>query len=596
MEKPTFTFTPEEQALNARLLAALPRGTSINKRDRIVDYEVVEMAALFREGNPDKLTAEQVLVAYLNRIGEFNGTFETYDENGGYNAFVRIDVQEALDQAKLADAWLNNPNDQRGPAPPLCGIPMGVKDSIGIQGRESKNGTHTFSGNVAVQDATCVAKLRAQGAVLIGHTICSEYSGTIDGDFGGNAWDPTRVPGGSSSGSAIAPVARLCAGALGEETGGSLIIPAAANGASGIKPSLGLVSTAGVMPLTMGFDVVGPIARSVRDASLILSLISGIDQFNDPLTLSAPIPALQLPITASGGDRPLQGLTIGIPQTDWMSLRMDAPADTYDADYLKAFDDLKEQLIALGANLIDFPGLDMMIPDNCTYYMGLPIYMIDDPSGYPTAVSVVAATSYPRHYEADYWQAIITFSLTRPPEVQQELRRKYDPQFPHSIVSRLPFSATIGAENRRRQQQALWQAALDDYGVDFMLVLPLGSHVGLRFDSDQSKTGIQNRRQWHDLPNALGWPMVTFPIGYGSEGVAMTLPVNAAFWGPRFSEVLITQAAIDYQARHPEHHHQAPPDPVFGPMRPLTSPRVREVTPDNATDPLIRERGRPWMS
>ncbi|WP_240998312.1 amidase family protein, partial [Pseudomonas viridiflava] len=98
--------------------------------------------------------------------------------------------------------------------------------------------------------------------IILGHTICSELSTHTVGQFAGYAWDPERVPGGSSQGSGVAPMARLCAAALGEETAGSIIIPAAANGASAIKPSLGLVSGAGVMPLRTGWDVVGPMARS----------------------------------------------------------------------------------------------------------------------------------------------------------------------------------------------------------------------------------------------------------------------------------------------------------------------------------------------
>ncbi|KPB53733.1 putative amidase [Pseudomonas amygdali pv. myricae] len=251
-----------QHANNLRLLAALPHGASIEKRERIVDYDIVELAALLREGNPEKLTSEQLFMAYWNRILQFNGPEETYGNNGKYNAFVRLeDFSTLLKQAILADQWLTTPDDERGPAPPLCGIPFGIKDSFALQGLESKNGTQAFSGNLALRDATCVARLRAQGAIIIGHTICSELSTHTVGQFAGNAWDPTRTPGGSSQGSGVAPVARLCAAALGEETAGSIIIPAAANGASAIKPSLGLVSGAGVMPLRSGWDVVGPIDR-----------------------------------------------------------------------------------------------------------------------------------------------------------------------------------------------------------------------------------------------------------------------------------------------------------------------------------------------
>lgn len=585
-----YTPYPDLRAVNARLLACLPARATIKLRNRIVDYEIAEMAVLFRT---NELTAEQVTIAYLAQIYNHNGPFEVYDDNGGFNAFVRIDAQEALTQSRWADQWLSSPDDPRGPAPVMCGIALGAKDVIAIRGRESKNGTHAFDTNVALQDATIVARLREQGAVLIGHTICSEYSATVMGDFGANAWDQTRVPGGSSSGSGIAPVARLCAGALAEETGGSLIIPAAANGASGIKPSLGLASTAGMMPLTMGWDVPGTIARSVRDASMILSVISGLDMLNDPLTLSAPIPALKLPCAARIGPAPLTGITIGVPQTDWMYPQTPdmPPSSAYDPDYLEAFERFKAQLESLGARVLDFPGLDMDLPENRPYCRAAPLFETEDPV---VSLTPTTLTSFPVQYEARYWQAVADFAMNRPEPYRAELLLRFNAAFYHGLLDQVPYSVMVEADLRRRQQQDLWYQALLDYQVDFMLVMPLGAHVGLRFGPDPSKNGLQERRLYHELPNALGWPMVTFPIGHGSTGVTNRMPINAAFWGTRFSEVQIIQAALDFQARYPQYHDEAPPAPQFGPAtrRPVEVPRVWEVTPQTSTDPRVIERGR----
>ncbi|MCF5822943.1 amidase family protein, partial [Pseudomonas syringae] len=158
-----------QRANNLRLLAALPCGASIERRERIVDYDIVELAALLREDNPQRLTAEQVFIEYWSRITQLNGPEEIYGDNGKYNAFVRLEHFSALlEQARLADRWLTSQDDERGPAPPLCGIPFGIKDSFAIKGLESKNGTQAFSGNLALRDATCVARLRAQGALIIG--------------------------------------------------------------------------------------------------------------------------------------------------------------------------------------------------------------------------------------------------------------------------------------------------------------------------------------------------------------------------------------------------------------------------------------------
>ncbi len=580
-----------DAALNARLLASLPPVDAIKRRARIVDYDIVEMAVLFRTA---ELTSLSVTNAYLDRILLLNGTFETYDENGGYNAFVRIDAEQALEQARLADIWLSDPADLRGPAPPLCGIPMGVKDSIGIEGRESKNGTQSLSENFALKDATCVARLRAQGAVLIGHNTCSAWSGDINGTFAGNAWDPARVCGGSSQGSGVAPVARLIAASLGEETGGSLIFPLAANGASGIKPSLGLVSVAGLMPLRNGIDVVGPSARSIRDASLVLSVISGIDQLNDPQTLAAPIPLPELPIKARATALPLGGLTIGVPQTDWMMPDVTvAPAQNYDSDYREAFDRFKEQLRSLGATVVDFPGLDPSLASNAPFLYPTLLGEVMNSEGQLEPIIPITAVVHSNGVETEHSQAIQTFANSRPDAVRDEILRHYR-LFDEVAAGGITVAMRTAGEMRRRQEQILIQQAIDTAGVDFMMVMPLGSHVGARFEGE--KIGLGAYRFHYEIPNAHGWPMLSFPIGYGSTGVDMPLPINAAFWGPRFCEAMIIQAAIDYQQRFPEYHNAAPPDPVFGSRtkRPEHIPRVRPVTPDTSTDPVSRVRSRPW--
>jgi Asp-tRNA(Asn)/Glu-tRNA(Gln) amidotransferase A subunit family amidase len=589
----TAQFTPEEYANNARLLAALPRGSAVPIQDRIVDYEAVEMAALFREGNPEKLTSEEVLLAYLDRISALNGPFETYANNGYYNAFVRLaDIPDLLAQARQADLWLQNPNDERGPAPPLCGIPIGIKESIAVNGLPSKNGTQAFSNNLALQDATCVARLRAQGAIVVGHTTCSEYSGDVVGQFSLNAWDPARPPGGSSQGSAVATAARLIAVTLGEETAGSIIIPAAANGACAIKPSLGLVPGAGVMPLRTGWDVVGPIARSMRDASLMLSLIAGSDGQSDPQTLSAPPLAAMLPISSRPGPRPLQGLNIGIPQTDWLELNV-PPSESYDMDYKSAFERFKSELSSLGANVVNFAGLDLNIGTNAPYLSPYPFYDVEGEDGQLLMrVNGPVGTTYPNQFETLHWLAIRDFALSLSNEEHRdELQRVYTPDESHYVAGIIPVGIRVEAENRRRQQQALFGQALDRDNIDFMMVMPIGAHLGLI--SDPYVERIRRRRMYVEAPNGLAWPMVTFPIDHGQTDLPRPLPITAAFWGRRFSEPLLVQAAIDYQDRFSQHHAKAPIDPVFiGTPSKAPVLRVWDIPPECSSDPVVILQGR----
>ncbi|MDW5328952.1 amidase [Plantactinospora sp. KLBMP9567] len=560
-----------------RLLDELPSAGQIPRRTRIVDYEIAELIVLLRAR---RLSAVELTRAYLERIDRLNGPFETYGDNGGYNAFVRIDRAGALAQAAAADKRL-----RKGPSwavPPLCGIPFGIKDSVGIRGLEAKNGTHAYSGNLAYRDSTVVARLREQGAVIIGHTVASAFSGSIAGTFAGNAWNPRFVPGGSSQGSGVATAARLAAATIGEETGGSIMMPAAANGASAIKPSLGLVSTAGVMPLSPGYDVLGPIARSVRDASLVLTAILGPDPAPDPLTLAAPHPFPALPVAARRGHRPLAGLTIGVPQTDWMTRGGTGipPAQTYDPDHRAAFERFKRELVGMGARVQDFAGLDVTVPENDPYFRTadrLPV-----PAG--NAVSPATAVLSPNRYEIRYWQAVAAFAESHPGNAEALRRQFGDLAAAAATAGAIPAAVRDEGERRRRTLQANYQRALDDAGVDFMLVLPIGGTIGPRFGGTQ----LPNYRTFYQLPNALTWPMVSFPIGYDStEG----LPINAAFWGPRFSEPTLVAAAVDYQDRHPEHHRAAPADPVFDPAA-RRAPQVAAdevVPPELSNDPLVAE-------
>ncbi|WP_078862597.1 amidase [Streptomyces sp. NRRL F-5123] len=576
----------------ARLPAALPPASSVKKRARLVDYEVVELAALMRAR---AVTAVEVTKAYLDRIDRFNGPFETYGDNGLYNAFVRIDREGALAQAAAADARFARARHTHEDLPPLLGIPFGIKDSVAVEGLDAKDGSHAFDGNTALRDATVVHRLREAGAVILGHTVCSAFSGSITGTFAGNAWNKDYVPGGSSQGSGVAPVARLAAACIGEETGGSIMMPSAANGASGIKPSLGTSSVAGLMPLSPGYDVLGPIARSVRDASLILSVILGPDPANDPLTLAAPEPFPAMPLTARKGRRPLAGVTIGIPQSDWMRTGRGvqtgtAPQDTYDADHLAAFERLKQQLASLGATVKDFPGLDVTVAANDPYFSSSDVLATVDGS----PVSPSSAVLSPNRYEIRYWDAVKDFAATRPADQAAALLAQYGRKAPGESAASfesatrfaglIPASVRVEGERRRRTLQANYQAALDEAGVDFMLVLSLGAQIGLR-----SGGGFPVYRAYYQLPNALAWPMVSFPVGYDST---VGLPIAAQFWGPRFSEPQIVQAAIDYQDHFPQYHNAAPPDPVAD--APKVAPRMLRTAepatpPELSNDPLVAE-------
>ncbi|MBP2706380.1 amidase [Microbispora sp. RL4-1S] len=571
--------------------ACLPSAKDIPHRSRLVDYEIVELAALLRAG---KVSSVELTQAYLDRIHKFNGPFETYGNNGLYNAFVRLDEAGALAAARAADKRLAACRRGGEAVPLLYGIPMGIKDSVGVKGLNAQNGSAAFSGNLALQDATVVARLRAAGVVLLGSTICSAFSGSITGTFAGNAWNVAYVPGGSSQGSGVAPVARLAAACIGEETGGSIIMPSAANGATGIKPSLGTVSVAGVMPLSPGYDVLGPLSRSARDSALILATILGPDPVNDPQTLSAPSPFPEIPLIPRRGRKPLQGMTIGIPQTDWMNVNGSikvgvSPQSTYGAGHLAAFNRLVGQLQSLGATVIQFPGLDMTDSSQNPYFASSDVLATVD--GSPVSPSAAVVNS--NRYEVRFAAAVADFCASGIPSAAAvaTLTSQYGRRAPGepaaSFAAADRFNGGISAavryegEQRRRRLIANYTKALRDHNVDFMLVMSIGDVVGQR----SGGAGFPVYRAYYQVPNALGWPMVSFPIGY-VQGLA----ASAQFWGPRFAEADIVQAAIDYQDRFPEYHNAAPPDPA-PPATPSPNARSLPSFEDDgpSNDPIIGE-------
>ena len=175
----------------------------------------------------------------------------------------------------------------------LAGIPIAVKDLFETKGVRTTAGARFFSEHVPEDDAVAVKKLKAQGAVIMGKTNTHEIAlgvTTNNPHYGTtrNPWDTTRIPGGSSGGSAVAVATGMALGALGTDTGGSIRIPASLCGVVGLKPTYGRISVRGVFPLSWNLDHVGPLARTVRDVALMLQVLAGYDA-EDPFSIDQPV-------------------------------------------------------------------------------------------------------------------------------------------------------------------------------------------------------------------------------------------------------------------------------------------------------------------
>jgi aspartyl-tRNA(Asn)/glutamyl-tRNA(Gln) amidotransferase subunit A len=188
-------------------------------------------------------------------------------------ACVTVMAESAREQARAADEALCSGHDHAA----LRGIPLAIKDLIEMRGVRTTAGSRVLEQWIPDEDATVVTRLRAAGAVALCKTNTHEFAfGTVTPPTK-NPWDLERTPGGSSGGSAAAVAAGECLGALGTDTGGSIRIPAAACGVTGLKPTFGLVSRAGIIPLSWSLDHAGPIARSVEDCALLLDALAGYD-------------------------------------------------------------------------------------------------------------------------------------------------------------------------------------------------------------------------------------------------------------------------------------------------------------------------------
>jgi aspartyl-tRNA(Asn)/glutamyl-tRNA(Gln) amidotransferase subunit A len=227
-----------------------------------------------------EIDAVELTEAYLSRIAVCEPEL---------NAYVDVVADEARAAAAQAQQLL-----ETGPrAGPLCGIPLGLKDLYDVHGVATTAGSPMLRDAVAGADSTVAARLRSAGAVVLGKQSTHEFAwgGTTNNPHFGptrNPHDASRIPGGSSGGSAASVVAGTCAGAFGTDTCGSVRIPAALSGCVGLKPTYGRISLHRVVPLAYSLDRGGPLARTVRDAALLYSVVAGFDPA-DARTLPVPV-------------------------------------------------------------------------------------------------------------------------------------------------------------------------------------------------------------------------------------------------------------------------------------------------------------------
>ncbi len=306
------------------------------------DKTVAELAAALAA---KQCSSVELTQSFLDRIARFEAL----------NAFIAVDGERALEQARAADARRAD-----GKAGPLTGVPLAHKDIFCTDGVRTSCGSRMLENFVAPYNATVVEKIDAAGMVTLGKTNMDEFamgSSNETSHFGPvrNPWNTGLVPGGSSGGSAAAVAARLAPAATGTDTGGSIRQPAALCGITGLKPSYGRVSRYGMIAFASSLDQGGPMTRSAEDAALLLHAMAGFDE-RDSTSVGEPVPDY-----TAGLNQDLKGIRIGLPK-EYFAAGLDTGVD---ACIQAAIEEYRK----LGAEIVDvsLPNSGLAVP--CYYVL-----------------------------------------------------------------------------------------------------------------------------------------------------------------------------------------------------------------------------------
>ncbi len=292
-----------------------------------------------------EVSAREVMQSCLDQIARVDGEI---------HAFISHDAADALAQADAADEEIS-----KGATKPLLGVPVAVKDVLAVKNQPLNCASKILGNFISPYDATVVEKLKAAGAIVFGRLNMDEFamgSSTENSAFGPtcNPWDTTRIPGGSSGGSAAAVAAQACLASLGSDTGGSIRQPAAFCGCVGLKPTYGRVSRYGLVAFASSLDQIGPFTKDVRDAATMLGILSGVDP-RDSTSVPQVVPDYTQALT---GD--IRGLKIGLPK-EYMIGGLDLEVKAAVDAAVKKFTDLGAEVVE-----ISLPHTDYAV---ATYYI-----------------------------------------------------------------------------------------------------------------------------------------------------------------------------------------------------------------------------------
>ncbi len=432
------------------------------------------------------------------------------------HAFNLVAADRALARAEALDRL---PQAARGP---LHGVPVALKDNLCTRGLATTASSRILAGYEPPYDATVVERLERAGAVIVGKTNCDEFamgSSNENSAFGParNPWDPTRTPGGSSGGSAVAVAAGMVTAALGSDTGGSIRQPAALCGLVGLKPTYGRVSRYGLLAFASSLDQIGPLSRTVGDAATVLQVLAGADA-RDATAAREPAPDYERALTGE-----IAGVRVGVPRA--------LVGDGVHADVRAAFEAALERLAALGARLvdIDLPHAKYAIPvyylvataeasSNLARYDGVRY-------GYRTPDARTIEAMYLRTRDEAFGPEVKrrimlgTYVLSagyydafylKAQQVRTLIRRDYDSAFAAVDVVAMPTSPTPAFRLGERTDDPLQMYLADVFTVS---------------------------------ANLSGLPAISVPCGFSGDG----LPIGLQLTGRAFDEPMLLRVGDAYE-------------------------------------------------
>jgi len=478
----------------------------MNSTAALHELTLAQLAAQLRQR---KVSALETAQHFLKRVRA----------NASLGAFLDLNEEATLAQARAADAALATGNASA----PLLGVPVAHKDIFVTRDFVSTAGSRMLAGYRSPFDATVVAKLAEQGVVTLGKLNCDEFamgSANENSAFGPvrNPWDITRVPGGSSGGSAAAVAARLVPGATGTDTGGSIRQPASFCGITGIKPSYGRASRYGMVAFASSLDQAGPLARTAEDCALLLSAMCGPDPERDSTSLDVPAEDFTVSLNAS-----LAGLRIGVP------------AEFFGAglasDVRAAVDGAMKEYEKLGARLvpISLPRTELSIP----------VYYIIAPAEASSNLSRFDGVKF-GHRAARYSDLTDMYKKTRAEGFGDEVKRRI--MIGTYVLSHGYYDAYY------LQAQKIRRMIADDFQQAFklcdLIAGPVAPSVAWKLGEKSADPVAAYLADIFTLPASLaGLPGMSIPVGFG----AGQMPVGMQLIGNYLQESRLLNAAHRFQ-------------------------------------------------